>query len=219
MRISSEYKKEFRDYFVLVRRPTMKKITILSVLFLLALLVGCQTKHRDEQSQPVSTVEITFDFNRIEKDYANNQFAVWIEDLKGNLVKTIFVTQFTAKKGWKEREEALPVWTKKSDIASLKKKQVDAISGATPTAQTLTYEWKGDNAEGDYVEAGEYKYFVEANCLWANEVIYSGNIHIGEKENSSIAEAWYSSDEASKYQIIENVSAKYIPIDSNDSVN
>lgn len=170
-------------------------------------------------NQPVNKVEITFDFNRIEKDYANNQFAVWIEDLSGSLVKTIFVTKFTAKKGWKEREEALPEWTKKSNISKLKKKQVDAISGATPSAQTLIYEWKGDNSEGDYVEAGEYKYFVEANYLWDNEVIYSGSIYFGEEENSSIAEAWYSSDEASKSNIIENVSAKYIPVDSDVSVN
>ena len=43
----------------------------------------------------VGRVEISFDYNRAERDYANNQFAVWIEDQDGNLIETLFVTEIS----------------------------------------------------------------------------------------------------------------------------
>ena len=46
---------------------------------------------------------ISFDYNRAQLDYANNQFAVWIEDQDGSLIETLLVTEFTATKGWESR--------------------------------------------------------------------------------------------------------------------
>lgn len=65
----------------------------LIALFLLMMVSG----HSPALSEDINygRVEISFDYNRAARDYANNQFAVWIEDLKGNLVNTITLLSAT----------------------------------------------------------------------------------------------------------------------------
>jgi hypothetical protein len=73
------------------------------------------------------------------------QLAVWIEDMNGNYVSTIYVTHKAATDSWKmnggnRRQEALPVWShargiKYSDGLYMPTKDeplVDGTSGATP---------------------------------------------------------------------------------------
>ena len=69
------------------------------LLILLAVLL-CST--RIYAATPKQEVVFSFDFNKRFK-LATNQFAVWIENDKGELVKTLFVTAFTAGKGWEKR--------------------------------------------------------------------------------------------------------------------
>ena len=156
-------------------------------------------------------VEISFDYNRAARDYANNQFAVWIEDLNGNLVKTLFVTEFTASKGWKIRKETLPTWKKKANLSTLEKEDIDAISGATPKAQRLVFSWEETSGDRSVLSSGDYNYFVECNYYWEDTVLYSGRIRVGDKKNSSKAVALFSTESAKKYTLIENVTAQFIP--------
>ncbi|MEH0020356.1 MAG: DUF2271 domain-containing protein [Desulfobacter sp.] len=179
------------------------------IILILFVLLGYQ-KPVLAQNEQLGSVIISFDFNRAKQDYANNQFAVWIEDLEGKLVKTIFATNFTAKGGWKYRPESLPAWTQKSNISGLTEKEVDAISGATPKSQRLVYKWNGDDSEHNFLPAGKYKYFVEVNYYWDSAAVFSGIIEIGDSANSTIAKATYSTEDAKKYDLIENVAAEYI---------
>ncbi len=164
------------------------------------------------QNEQLGTVIISFDFNRAKQDYANNQFAVWIEDLDGKLVKTIFATDFTARGGWQYRPESLPAWTQKSNISKLTEREVDAISGATPKSHRLVYKWKGDDSENNFSPAGKYKYFIEVNYYWDSTAFISGIIDIGDSANSTTAKATYSTKKVKKYNLIENVAAEYIPL-------
>ncbi len=157
-------------------------------------------------------LEISFDYNRATRDYANNQFAVWVEDMQGNLVTTLFVTQFTATKGWKIRKEALPTWKKKVNISKRDKKELDAISGATPKAGRLVYRWKEENSESSFLVPGSYRYFVECNLYWENTVLYSGTIRASGKSDISKAVAAYSTEKAKEYNIIENVIGRFVPL-------
>ncbi|MDR2037847.1 MAG: DUF2271 domain-containing protein [Bacteroidales bacterium] len=47
-------------------------------------------------------LEITVSYVR-QSGHGSNQYAVWIEDSVGKLVKTLYVTQFTAKGGYVRR--------------------------------------------------------------------------------------------------------------------
>lgn len=78
-------------------------------------------------------LEISFDFARGTTP-ASSQFAVWIEDSSGNLVKTLYVTNFTANGGYAKRKESIPTWVSKAKPSVLPEAELDAISGATPQA-------------------------------------------------------------------------------------
>ncbi|MCD8029788.1 MAG: DUF2271 domain-containing protein [Bacteroides sp.] len=56
---------------------------------------------RSEDGKKIGKLEITVDYKR-QDGRGSNQYAVWVEDAVGNLVKTLYVTQFTADGGYKK---------------------------------------------------------------------------------------------------------------------
>lgn len=113
-----------------------------------------------------SVVEVSFDYTKM-KGFATNQFAIWVEDDSGNFVKTLYVTKFTAKKGYKNRPDALPEWVVKANPA---KNGVDAASGSTPKAGSLSYTWNLTDATGKTVKAGNYRICFEATLFWEKQI-------------------------------------------------
>ena len=109
-----------------------------------------------ETDTPVSIsgeVIISFDYERISGP-ASNQWAVWIEDMDGNLIRTLYATAWTADGGYKTRPDSIALWAEKSGLASMSKDEVDAISGATPRAGTQSYVWDLTDANGNTVAPG-----------------------------------------------------------------
>lgn len=54
---------------------------------------------------------ISFDFQR--GGIASSQYAIWIENEEGKLVRTLYATSFTAKGGYEYRRDAIPFWVGK----------------------------------------------------------------------------------------------------------
>ncbi len=155
-------------------------------------------------------VEISFPFVR-QSGIASNQFAVWIEDTEGNFVKTLYVTNFTVRRGYQTRKEALRIWVKKSKRAAASKDKVDAVSGATPRTGNLRYTWNCDDQHGKSVSEGNYRFFVEGTLFWESSVIYSGTIAVGgPKESNTPVKAEYSSPDPKNRNMIGAVTAVYI---------
>ncbi|HRX10374.1 MAG TPA: hypothetical protein P5210_01930 [Draconibacterium sp.] len=132
--------------------------TLLTVVF----LVSCASqKNIPETLETIKTTpemintKLEFDFT-IGKYHNHPSFAIWVEDIEGNYIETLYVTQYFAKgvfghgeaeKGkWKNepgevrRPAALPYWSHKRNIkandglyAPAPETAVpDALSGATP---------------------------------------------------------------------------------------
>lgn len=155
-------------------------------------------------------VEISFPFVK-QKGFASNQFAVWIEDAEGNFLKTLYVTDFTARKGYKTRKDSLKIWVKRSNRAEASREEIDAVSGATPRTGKLTYTWNCDDRQGDPVPPGNYRFFVEGALFWESCVIYSGTITVGGKGESNIpVKVEYSSTDQKNKNMIGPVTAVYI---------
>ena len=74
---------------------------------------------------------VTFDYEK-QSGSASNQYAVWVEDIEGNYINTLYATQWTASGGHKSRPDSIALWVNKSSIASMPDYYVDAVSGATP---------------------------------------------------------------------------------------
>ena len=82
----------------------MKKIiSVLIICLLLSLTCGTMAE------QAIDSIEISFVFNRMQT-IASNQFAVWIENPNGEMIKTLYVTDFTAKRRGYEKKRHVTVF-------------------------------------------------------------------------------------------------------------
>ena len=139
------------------------------------------------ESDPANAVASTDEPSRIvisfsyvnQSGSASNQYAVWIEDMDGTYLQTVFATQWTANGGYETRPDSIAIWVEKSGIASMPSYYVDAISGATPQTGEITCVWNLADVDGNAVPPGEYRFFVEGTLRWKNYVLYSGVIEIG----------------------------------------
>ena len=188
---------------------------------------GSPTPGADEAADPDASttmsgqVVISFDYEKISGS-ASNQYAIWIEDMDGNYINTVFATQWTATGGWKTRPDSIALWVEKSGITSMPEYYIDAISGATPKATSRqTYSWNLRDINGEAVAPGEYRFFVEGTLRWKNYVLYSGTITIGNSPNEVQAAAEYfykASDknaaltsDSPENRMISNVIASFFP--------
>lgn len=177
-------------------------------------LTGCGKKGgvkvQPVEVQTAGTVAIGFDYTKRE-GYSSNQYAIWIEDEKGDLVKTVCATQFTAQGGYEKRAESIPMWVEKSGISTYDQEQVDAITTATPNTGKVMYLWDCKNEKGEQVPSGVYTFFVEGTIYKKSGVLYSGKIDIsgGACEVEAVPE--FTTDEAAESDLIVDVYAKYLP--------
>ena len=136
----------------------------------------------DEAEAPVTGVELTFRFNRA-STHAANQFAVWIEDENGALVKTLFVTDFTAAgRGYLRREDSVASWVKAADPETMDDEALDAISGATPRSGILEYRWDLTDQSGERVPGGVYVVKLEGTLYWSSRILFSARIDTEREE-------------------------------------
>jgi hypothetical protein len=183
----------------------MKKI-FFGIVFCLA-LSGIHA-----QNSVSSGIEISFTYN-YQTGFSSNQFAVWIEDSEGKLVRTLFATRFTAALGgWEKRPLSIPLWVKKSGVSTLSKKEIDAFTGATPRTSTLRYRWDGLDKNGNRAETGEYQIFLEATLKSENRVLYSASFILGDSTMlETIIKTKYFGKGTKERKMIENVRVFYNP--------
>ena len=166
----------------------MKTIHILALLpFISMVLYGCTFSHAGENQsvkEGKERLEISFNFHR--GGIASSQYAIWIEDEKGKLIRTIYATSFTAKGGYEYREDAIPMWVDKAKPQQMTSAQVDAVTSATPQNGNLVYQWNGRDDKGMCVPAGKYKFFIEGTLHWKSRILYSGDFVWGKNTQNSI---------------------------------
>lgn len=160
----------------------MKKIIIASIVTMLLAIPAVALNMGKAKAK---ALEITFNYQR-QQGPGSNQYAVWIENEKGQVVKTLFVTSFTAKgrtrgnekpmRGYLKRPACVPTWVKAAKANELSDRQLDAFTGATPQASgTQVFTWNFTDQEGKAVKNGIYKVFVEATLFNASTITYSGS--------------------------------------------
>ena len=173
----------------------MKKtiVTILAAAVVCIIAVQCMSG----KGPKAHSLEVTFNYQR-QAIHGSNQFAVWIENETGEVVKTLFVTAFTAKgrargeeplvRGYIKRPYCVPTWVKDVKAETLSDEQMDAISSATPQESGLkTFLWDFTDQEGHKVKAGTYQVFVEATLFDASAVIYKGSFSTKDKQGTTVS--------------------------------
>jgi hypothetical protein len=161
-------------------------------------------------AQSAGTVEVSFTYTR-QGGFASNQFAVWIEDARGNFVKTLYATRFTVRGGYEKRPQSIPEWVRKSGLAGLGRTQADAISGATPRTGRLSYRWNGTDQSGRAVPPGEYRVCVEGSLRDAYRVLYGAPVRLGGNAGDAAVETQYFGQDAVEKAMIRDVKVSYTP--------
>ena len=190
-------------------------ITILAAT-LLAIPAMVQSK-KSEPAKKVQTLEVSFNYQR-QAGPGSNQYAVWIENEKGEVVKTLFVTSYTtkgrasggeqAKRGYIVRPTCVPAWVKTVKADEKTDQQLDAITGATPqTGGTQTFTWDFTNQEGKAVPQGMYKVVVEATLFFESDIIYSGTFSTKDKAGDITLISTLTKEDEQHKDMVTNVRA------------
>ncbi len=151
------------------------------IAFLSAILLAVPAMGQGKKGK---SLEVSFNYQK-QAGAGSNQYAVWIENTKGECVKTLFVTSFTTKgrargnapaqRGYVMRPTCVPTWVKASNDASKSNQQLDAVTGATPQSNgTQTFTWDFKDEQGKVVPNGTYKVKVEATLYFESDIIYTG---------------------------------------------
>ena len=112
--------------------------------------------------------------------FASNQIALWVENDNGEIVKTIFVTDFTAShRGYKKREQSLNHWVGIAKPDKMTDSEIDAISSATPKSGTQHFTWDLTTSQGNKVPAGKYFIKLEGTLFAGSNAVYTGTIDTG----------------------------------------
>ena len=134
------------------------------------------------------------------KSFNHPSFAIWVEDLEGNYIETLFVTQYvaTGKFGhgesepgkWKNesdyvrRPASLPYWAHKRNIQapdglyipSPETAVPDALTGATPQTGFIL-------STGTKVKSGEkFSVLMEINQAWDSNNFWTNNKYPDDKD-------------------------------------
>ena len=183
---------------------------------LLAIPAMVQSK-KGEAAKRAQTLEVSFDYQR-QAGPGSNQYAVWIENEKGNVVKTLFVTSYTTKgrarggeqpkRGYIVRPACVPTWVKTVKADEKTDQQLDAVTGATPQASGVqTFTWDFTDQQGKAVPQGTYKVFVEATLFNNSVILYSGSFSTKNKAgNITLTSKLTEPDEQHK-NMVTNVKA------------
>ena len=157
-----------------------------------------------------AAVELSFSFTR-QSGSATNQYAVWIEDSQGKLVKTLYATRWTASGGWSRRPTSIPMWVKQSNLSQMTRAQADAVSSATPVTGVRTYTWDGTDSRGSAVPAGYYTLIIEGTLRWENLVYYRAPFRLGQGPATPQINTEYTGEGAVAERImINNVNVRVL---------
>ena len=193
--------------------PNMKKAFFILILCAIpALMAFLAPKAGD--------LEISFNYDK-KPGAGSNQYAVWIENAQGQVVKTLFVTQFTSKgrsrggakaeRGYTFRPTCMPTWVKHVDAENLSDEQMDAFTGATPASSGVqTFIWDFTDQAGKPVPAGEYRFYVEATYNGPSIVTYSGTVSSGQKAGDLVFNTEYVEESEDRKDMISDVRVRIL---------
>ena len=184
----------------------MKRIVFFVAAIMLA---GIFSSASGQPKVNTKKITITYTWSRIQSR-GSNQLAVWIEDQKGNHIRTLFATHFTATGGYKYRPVSLSEWASKFDLRNATNEQVDAVSGSTPQSGKQIVIWDGKDQSGKNVADGKYIIRMEANIHNEDRMFFRAEVNVGGPDQQTKGEISFSKPELAKGDLLfSDVMVKY----------
>ena len=196
----------------------MRKTTIITAVLAGALLlIPAIAQNKQGKAGKAKSLEVSFDYQK-QAGPGSNQYAVWIENEKGDVVKTLFVTSYTtkgrarggepAKRGYIVRPACVPTWVKTVKADEQTDQQLDAVTGATPQAGGMqTFTWDFTDQQGKAVPQGNYTIKVEATLFFDSDIIYSGTFSTKDKAGDINLTSTLTKEDEKHKDMVTNVKA------------
>ena len=215
--ICSEIIDRFEHFVNEKTRHNMKQIFAIASLIAMLMTAVAATGQKAHKSNG-KTLEVAFEYQR-QAGPGSNQYAVWVENDKGEVVKTLFVTSYTTKgrargdqkprRGYLVRPACVPTWVKAAKADELSDEELDAFTGATPHSGGLqTFKWDFTDAKGKPVAKGNYKVFVEATLYGASSITYSGSFSTQDKAGNIALTSQLTEPDEKHKDMVSGVRAK-----------
>jgi len=155
-------------------------------------------------------IELSFRYTK-QRIVASSQYAFWIEDMDGNYIDTVYVTQWTASGGFSYRPHSIPRWVSVAQPSGMSDKEIDAISGATPSNGDYTVSWDFTDRNGNPVTDTEFRFFFEGTMNNEDNVMYTGIITIGPEAWTDTPTPEYTLQNSTYTEMLSNVSIEFFP--------
>lgn len=162
------------------------------------------------KAQQPGTLTLVYTYRPKASAWANQQ-AAWIENDRGQVVRTLLATRFTTQGGYRKRSMSIPVWVQRSGLAQMKSAQVDAVTGATPKAGEQRLVWDGKDDSGRPLPDGTYRVFLEATLYKYSDLLVQGSFIKGGTDQNVKMEARLEREpeQAENRDMVSNVEAFY----------
>ncbi len=194
-----------------------QKNLLIAVFAAILLAVPAMVQSKKGQASKAKTLEVAFNYQK-QPGPGSNQYAVWIENEKGEVVKTLFVTAYTTKgrarsgeepmRGYVKRPNCVPTWVKAAKAEEQSDQQLDAVTGATPKVSGVqTFTWNFTDQQGRAVPQGTYKVFIEATLYQASDIIYTGTFSTRDKAGEVRLSSTLTKPDENHQNMVSNVKA------------
>lgn len=196
----------------------MRKALLISAATVIALCcMAFNNVSANDKPAKGKHVEISFDYIK-KQGPGSNQYAVWVENDRGEVVKTLFVTSFTTKgriregqpikRGYTYRPTCMPTWVTNAKAADMTDAELDAFTGATPKESgKQTFVWDFTDSKGKKVSQGNYKVCVEATLKNEYILLYEGALSTKDKAGTIEMKETATGYEEAYAGMIKNVKA------------
>jgi hypothetical protein len=145
----------------------------------------------------------------VTSDDASRFTAVWLEDEKGELVKTLFVSNELAQGPFTVEGDICPDWSRKAHWEKASQTEVDAVSGPTPSAgsRSLSFDLKKQG-----ISPGVYFFCMQVHIHENYNILYKGKIRLDEKPAEVQPEVFYSPARYESAQdLVRDVKVRFTP--------
>ena len=158
-----------------------KKLFIAALAATLLAIPAMVQSKKGETAKKAQTLEVSFDYQR-QAGPGSNQYAVWIENEKGDVVKTLFVTSYTTKGR--------------------------ARGGEQPKRGYIVRPaWDFTDEQGKAVPQGNYKVVVEATLFFDSDIIYSGTFSTKDKAGDIKLTSTLTKEDEKHKDMVTNIKA------------
>ena len=162
------------------------------------------------------TLEVSFEYEK-QGGPGSNQYAIWVENDAGEVVKTLFVTSFTTKgrargnqlpaRGYTYRPTCVPTWVTHAKAAEMSDEEIDGFTGATPQSGKQTFTWDLKDNDGRELGKGTYKVCVEATLFNNSIVLYTGTFTVKDKKGEIVLTSTETQHDDQHANMIKDVKA------------